>query len=104
MLPILILYWMVGRCFGAGKERAGRDKELPILPGLFVGCLIRSPTLDWPLCIVRQAKEEKYEDDGGGQLGGGEIVKDVEVKWRVSRHIIVDPLRSLWTSHREMRL
>lgn len=36
-LLILILYRMVS-VLRRRKERAGRDIELPILPGLFVGC------------------------------------------------------------------
>ena len=60
------------------KERAGRDKELPPLAGPFCWDAIRSSTLDWASFTVGKGREE-----GNGEgAGGGEIVRDVEVKWR----------------------
>jgi len=92
-LLILILYWIVGRCFGAGKSGPGGIKNFQFCRP-FLWDTIRSSTLDWALCIVRQGKKEK-EEGCGRQVGGGEIVKDVEVKWRVSKLIITDRSRSL---------
>ena len=44
--------------------------------------------MDWASSTVRKGREE-----GTGEgAGGGEIVKDVEVEWRVSKLIVADPL------------
>lgn len=78
---------MMGRCFGAGKSGPGGIKNFQFCRP-FLWDAIRSSTLDWASFTVGKGREE-----GNGEgAGGGEIVKDVEVEWRIPKLIDIDPL------------